>query len=120
MLCWIEPPNFMKTKITLFVAGVVAVSLFLTDRPFAGMEKTLPPQPDVLIPLNLECIVTIENQVWMENSASRAPGPPSGFLPDFTIQGKLLRVSPDWIVIGEGTYENWISRDKIINIRASR
>jgi hypothetical protein len=110
----------MKTKIALFVTGVVAVTFLLIDRPFAVMEKAVSPKPEILVPLNLECVVTIENQAWMETLYPHAPGPPSGFLPDYTIQGKLLRLGPDWVVIGEGSYENWISRDRIINIRASR
>ena len=110
----------MKTKIAWYVAGITAVSLLLSARPLSVVEKTNPPKDDLLLPLNLECVVTIENEAWMENVRTQAPGPASGFLPDFTIQGKLLEVGPEWVVIGEGTYENWISRDKVVNIRASR
>lgn len=102
------------------MAAVVAVTWLLVARPFAVMEKMSPPKADLLFPLNTECVVSIGNEAWMENARSHAPGPASGFLPDFTIQGKLLVVSPEWIVIGEGSYENWISRDRVVNIRASR
>ena len=110
----------MKTKIALSVVAVLAVTFFLIDHPLAIMEKTAPSKSDVPFPLNLECVVTIENEGWRDNPRPKVPGPPSGFLPDFTIQGKLIHVGSDWIVIKEGTYENWISRDKVVNIRASR
>jgi predicted GNAT superfamily acetyltransferase len=110
----------MKTKIAWSVAGIAAVSLLLSARPLSLVEKIAHPKADFLSPLDLECVVTIENEAWMANLSSRSPGPASGFLEDFTIQGKLLHVSPDWVVIGEGNYENWISRDRVVNIRVSR
>ncbi len=110
----------MKTKIVLSAVAVVAVTMSLIDRPLAATQSTQPAKPAVSLPVDLECVVTIENQAWMRNPTTQAPGPTSGFRPDFTIQGKLIEVGPEWIVIKEGTYENWISRDKIVNIRASR
>lgn len=110
----------MKTKIVWYAAGIAAVSLLLSARPLSVVEKIGPPKSDIYLPLNLECVLTIEDEAWMANAGSRSPGPSSGFLPDFTIQGKLLEVGPEWVVIGEGTYENWISRDKVVSIRVSR
>ena len=109
----------MKTKLAWSVAGIAAASLLLSARPLSMVEAIAPKKSDHHLPLNLQCVVTIENEAWMANVSSRSPGPTSGFLPDFTIQGKLLVVGPDWVVIGDGTYENWISRDKIVSIRAS-
>jgi hypothetical protein len=83
-------------------------------------EKITHPKGELLLPLNQECVVTIENEAWMANVSTRAPGATSGFLPDFTIQGKLLEVGREWVVIGDGNSENWISRDRVVNIRTSR
>jgi len=110
----------MKTKIVWSLAAIAAVSLLLIVRPLAVMEKITPPKTNLTFPLNHECVVTIEDEAWTGNVRPLAPGPASGILPDFTIQGKLLEVSPEWIVIGEGSYENWISRDRIVNIRVSQ
>jgi len=110
----------MKTRFAWYAAGIAVVSLLLSARPLSVVEKIAPQKSDLYLPLNLECVVTIENEAWMESVSSRSPGPSSGFMPDFTIQGKLLEVNPEWVVIGEGTYENWISRDRVVNIRASR
>lgn len=110
----------MKTKIAWSVAAIVAVTLLLIARPFAVMEKIAQPKSELPFPLNHECVVTIENEAWVRNVRFQAPGPASGLLPDFTVQGKLVALSPEWVVIGEGSYENWISRDRIVNIRVSR
>jgi hypothetical protein len=109
----------MKTKIALSVILAAAATFALMDRPYAAADTTTA-KPEVALPLDLECVVSIENQAWMANLPTQTPGASSGFRADFTIQGKLIQLSPDWVVIKDGTYENWISRDKVVNIRASR
>ncbi len=110
----------MKTKIMLSMVAVIATTCFLIEQPLAITEKSPPLLHGVAVPLNLECIVSIENEAWMQNSGLQRPGPASGFLPDYTIQGKLVHLDSEWVVISEGTYDNWISRSKVVNIRASR
>ncbi|HEX7260199.1 MAG TPA: hypothetical protein VF258_00130 [Luteolibacter sp.] len=109
----------MKTKIALSVILAAAATFALIDRPLAAPD-TASAKPELALPLDLECVVTIENQAWMANLPTQSPGPASGFRADFTVQGKLIQINPDWVVIKDGTYENWISRDKVLNIRASR
>lgn len=110
----------MKTNIALSLVAVAAVTVFLIDRPFALTEENVPLKPEVLVPLNLECVLTIENEAWTDTTRPQSPAAPSGIRPDFTIQGKLIHLGADWVVIKEGTYENWISRNKVVNIRTSR
>lgn len=35
------------------------------------------------------------------------------------VRGNLLAMTTDWVVLKEGSYENWIPRDKVITLRAS-
>jgi hypothetical protein len=37
-----------------------------------------------------------------------------------TLRGDLIAMTDDWIVLKEGSFENWIPRDKVITLRASR
>jgi hypothetical protein len=109
----------------LSVILAAAATFTLMDRPYAAPDatsatSTTSGKPELALPLDLECVVTIENQAWMANLPTQSPGASSGFRADFTIQGKLIQLNPDWVVIKDGTYENWISRDKVMNIRASR
>lgn len=110
----------MKTKLSLFVGLVAVVAYILSDSPFAATEVPTPAKPAIALPVDLDCVVTIDSQSRMGSVGSLAPGPPSGFRPDFSIQGKLLHLGSDWIVIKEGTYENWISRDRVVSIRTAR
>ena len=36
------------------------------------------------------------------------------------VKGNLLAMTSDWIVLKEGTFENWVPREKVITLRASR
>lgn len=36
------------------------------------------------------------------------------------VKGNLLALSTEWIVLKDGSFENWVPRDKVITMRASR
>ena len=109
----------MKTKLLILSVSVVAAAAFLVPRvaegqPSAGQAKTA-----IEWPLGSECVVTVQTQAWM-NTPVLPPGKQSGFEPDYTLKGKVVYWGADWIVLRDGTYENWISRDKVLTVRASR
>lgn len=69
------------------------------------------------LPIGYDCIVTVEPR-GQPYSAPELDAPP-GFRPEFTIFGKLIDVGPDWVVVKEGIYFNWISRDRVYSIRSN-
>ncbi|MEO5716889.1 MAG: hypothetical protein ABIT37_25640 [Luteolibacter sp.] len=71
-------------------------------------------------------------------TAAAAPGPdpgasPIGRLVDVTliswplstqpaykINGTLITMQPEWLVVNEGNYDHWIARDKVMEMKASK
>lgn len=37
----------------------------------------------------------------------------------FTFRGNLVTLGPEWVVLKEGNYQNWIPREKVVFIKAS-
>lgn len=109
----------MKTKILIGSAGVLAVAGLLVPRMAEGQPSAAQPKAAIEWPLGSECVVTVQTQAWM-NTPVLPPGKQSGFEPDYTMKGKVVYWGSDWIVLRDGTYENWISRDKVLTVRASR
>jgi hypothetical protein len=108
----------MKNSIVIVCAGaLVAAAIFIPK-----VAEAQPPQSKreaIDWPIGAECVLTFETQSWIGGPAT-PPGQASGIRPDYTIQGKITYWGPDWVVVKEGTYENWVARDKILTIRASR
>jgi hypothetical protein len=70
------------------------------------------------LPIGHDCTITVDPRT--HGVAGRpALDPPPGFRPEHTIFGTLIDVGPDWVVVKEGTYTNWISRDRVFSIRAT-
>ncbi len=109
---------FMKTKILL--GGSVAVLLACVFLPRIAEGQAPPPhKAPVEAPIGMDCVITVETQAWMNTTVSK-PDPISGFYPDYTMRGKAIYWGSDWVVLKDGTYENWISRDKVLSVRVSR
>lgn len=36
------------------------------------------------------------------------------------VRGNLLAMTTEWVVLKDGSFENWIPRDKVVTLRASR
>lgn len=108
----------MKTKIAMIAVTVLAAASFLLVRPVVA-QPVLGKQAAMEFPLDLEVVVTLEQQTWMGAQEPR-PKPTSGLREDFTIQGKMVYFGESWVVVREGTFDTWISRDKILAVRASR
>jgi len=108
----------MKAKVLLPVFGIVGMGAFLYPWSAVG-QPTVAPKVPVEIPTGGDCVVTVEMQAW-QNGAATKPDPISGFHPDYTLRGKIIHWGDDWVVLKDGTYENWISRDKVLSVRVSR
>lgn len=74
---------------------------------------------EVKSPFGQLCIVTLDPR------AERAVKPAdalkkSSLTGDDTVEGSLVRLDEEWLVLKDGSYENWIPRDKVLFMRASR
>ena len=108
----------MKTKLLLGISAVVLSAAAFFPRNAEGQPAPAPKGP-VEAPIGLDCVITVETQAWM-NTSNAPPDSITGFHPDFTVRGKAIYWGADWIVLKDGTYENWISRDKVLTVRVSR
>lgn len=75
-----------------------------------------------------------QQQAVAQTGAAQAAGtPPVGRLVDITliawplstgtagrVAGTLLSMTGDWVVVKDGTFEHWIPKEKIMNMKASR
>jgi len=70
-------------------------------------------------PYGKECVVTVDPQTWPAGTAA-TPGKAGGFQPDWTVRGQLILLNDQWCVLKDGTFENWIPREKVLVLRASK
>ena len=96
------------------IALLAAVTLLDTraQTPPAAAESA----QDVKYPYGRECFITLDPQAAL----TRPPEKAAGFEADYTVRGQLIYLSEEWCVLKEGTYENWIPRDKVLLIRVSK
>ena len=110
----------MKIKI-LLAAMVIGIGAIVMTRQDASAQPVAPnPKTgSVNTPEGAEAVVTLERQTWM-SATPAAPDLSTGLRSDYTLQGRIVYWGEQWVVLKDGTYENWIARDKILNIRVSR
>ncbi|HVJ46087.1 MAG TPA: hypothetical protein VM511_06855 [Luteolibacter sp.] len=108
----------MKTKICLLALAGVTAAVTLIPRQ-AEAQPPAAKTPPVESPVGLECVVSVEIQAWMDRPLLQ-PAQQSGFFPDYTLRGKIVELGPEGVVLKDGNFENWISRDKVLSIRVTR
>lgn len=109
----------MKTKMLFIAVGLAAVGALFIPREAVGQQPEASERSAVSSPLGQECVVTVETQAWMKASPTQ-PDSKSGFYGDYTLRGKIIQWQNDWIVLKDGSYENWIPREKVLSVRVSR
>ena len=75
-----------------------------------------------------------QHQAEAQTGATQAAGtPPIGRLVDISlvawplstgtaerVTGTLLSMTGDWVVVKDGSFEHWIPKEKVMNMKASR
>jgi hypothetical protein len=110
----------MKRSLLL---GGIAVLLIPASALIELRAQASAPQEasKVTFPYGLECVITLDRNALTLDLASAAPPPgSSGFYSDWTARGQLIYLNDEWCVLKDGTYEDWIPRNKILMIRVSR
>ena len=110
----------MKMKAALLILATAACGLSYFD-----LRAQTPATPGaasgtkLAYPYGQECIVTVDPQA-NQNIPVSAQREASGFHADGTLRGQLIYVSDEWCVLKDGTFENWIPREKILSLRVSK
>jgi hypothetical protein len=108
----------MKAKLLILAVSCVAAVAIFVPRTAEAQPPSVKPVGPVESPVGLECVVTVEIEAWMNTTPNASQ--PGGFHPDYTVRGKVLELGREWVVLKDGNFENWISRDKIVSMRVSR
>ncbi|MCW1912009.1 hypothetical protein OJ996_00380 [Luteolibacter sp. GHJ8] len=106
----------MKTFLILTAATLATISYVQL-----GAQNAKPPATGTTLayPYNAECIITLDPRAERPDlSATQAA--PAGFQPDGTLRGQLIYMSDEWCVLKDGSFENWVPRDKVLTMRASK
>jgi hypothetical protein len=109
----------MKSKLFLIV-GCVAV---LVAAPLWSSSGHAPAGADPVVdeaPLGRSCVVTLDSRDGPKPVHPGEANALSGFIAPDTARGVLLRLDAGWVVLRDGTDENWIPREKVLMIRAFR
>jgi hypothetical protein len=69
-------------------------------------------------PLNLRCVVVVDPEHPHADPAEQSPK--GGFTGPNMLEGVVIRIDQEWLVLKDGSFENWIPREKILNVRVSR
>jgi hypothetical protein len=111
----------MKTRLLSIIicASILGTFAFWNTDASAQSNTTgggTAPKP----PLNKNCIVTLDARPNSRSTMTQQMQRLSGFVRQDTAQGTLIHLDAAWLVLKDGDSENWIPRDKVLMLRASR
>jgi hypothetical protein len=78
------------------------------------------PESRIEYPLNRSCVVTVDPRATSKPVIAGVANKVSGFVAPDTAEGILTHMDPDWLVLRDGSEENWIPRAKVLMIRVNR
>lgn len=116
----------MKRNSLLIFGGsaMVATLLFWTPAVSKGINNTdLPLGPQearIEHPLNRDCVVTVDPRASSKPVIAGEANKVSGFVAPDTAEGILIHMDSDWLVLRDGSEENWIPQAKVLMIRVRR
>ena len=98
------------------IALAIVASPSLASAQSANLPEKVPAPTE--IPLNCRCVVTVDPQ--FRSTDPQEQSSKGGFTGPNLLEGVVIRMDQEWLVLKEGSFENWIPRDKILTIRVSR
>lgn len=107
----------MKTKAILLLLAAMAAGVSYLD--IRAQTPASSSGTKVSYPYGNDCIVTIDPRADRKLPLSTTTDS-SGFQQDGTLRGTLIYLSEEWCILKDGTFENWIPRDKVLTMRVSK
>jgi hypothetical protein len=74
----------------------------------------------VHLPIGLRCVVTLDPRADKASVLGTEATKKTGMSPERAVEGVLVSIDAEWLIVKDGTYESWIPRDKVLFLRASR
>lgn len=112
----------MKPYIPLLaaVAAVAAAVAILPQPVLAQQSSGTPADKAVQSPLGRRCVVTLDPNEPGKVRVTQSHGADKYQLTDNKVEGDLIQIDADWLILKDGNYENWVPRDKVLFMRVSR
>lgn len=111
----------MKTVLSLLAgAAVIAAAVSFPTSAVHAQQAVAPAAAAGAIPVGLRCIVTLDPRATGNSIPAPAVQEKTGLTAEDTAEGILVAMGGEWLVLKDGTYENWIPRDKVLFMRVSR
>lgn len=91
------------------------ISAALTGARVSG--GTVPPAAAVgVYPTNRDCVVTVDSLSTPKAVIAGDANIVTGFAAPDTVEGTLIRLDAEWLVLRSGCNENWIPKNKVLMI----
>jgi hypothetical protein len=114
----------MKQQLVVFLGGAIALIFCSTWMPSeqAAARSSIAPMATaerrIEFPLGQRCAVTLDTRAESKPVVAGTANIVTGFdAPDVTV-GILVRMDNEWLVLRDGTYENWIPMNKVLMVHA--
>jgi hypothetical protein len=111
----------MKSSIPLLAGAAAIIAVAISLLPGTTTAQAAPPAADAVpsLPTGKRCEVTLDPRVA---SKKRSGGPASDFweVRNQVIDGTVVALTSDWLVLKDGNFDHWIPREKILTLRISR
>ncbi len=109
----------MKTLLSLFAGAALIGAAVSVSTPAVQAQQAVAPA-EMKAPFGQLCIVTLDPRAERTVKPAAEALKKTSLTGDDTVEGTLVRVDEEWLVLKDGSYENWIPRDKVLFMRASR
>lgn len=109
----------MKRNSTILLACATPLIIYTIWNPevLAAMRTQtapIPGAPAIDYPLGQRCVVTVDPLATSKPVIAGTANKVTGFVAPDTAEGTLIRMDSDWLVLRDGSNEEWIPKNKII------
>jgi hypothetical protein len=112
----------MKQQPMILLGGTILLLMSSTwiSGVLAGVRTPGQPltsnAPPLDYPLNRNCVVTVDPLSSPKPEIAGKANKITGFVAPDTVEGVLVRLDADWLVLRDACNENWIPQNKVILI----
>ena len=108
----------MKSRVLPLVFGAaILASIPLWHTEASAQENSLAEGPK--LPIGRAVIVTLDPRSNSRNELSKEIRRYAGFSHHDTVEGTLVHMDAEWLILKAGVDENWIPRDKVLLLHAN-
>lgn len=110
----------MKRQSTILLTCAVPFVIYTIWNPevLAAMRtqtaSQVPGAPAIDHPLGQRCVVTVDPTATAKPVTAGTANKVTGFVAPDTAEGILIRIDSEWLVLRDGSNEEWIPRNKIL------